>query len=153
MSDKFLKAINPIVWFQAWKTSAKLKERLSVSEFAHKHKHLVVIVLDPETDEMFMAYHDVQVLNKIKTTDGQNHKIVKGVMKAGQFKSKIDFFLVALVEIMKVPLTNPLMQHFIKWADGAVCAIGRRLQKEKVNEEFAQFIDKEKDKIINNQGA
>ncbi len=143
---KILRAINPYTWYKAWKTSRLMKERLSVSEFAHKHKHLVVIILDPEEDTMFMAYHDKQVLNKIKTADGQNHRIVKGVMKAGQFKSKIDFFLVAILEILKVPLTNPYMQHFIKWLDGAVFSIGQALRKDKHNEEFAQFIDKEKQK-------
>lgn len=142
---KFLRAINPLSWFLAYKTMQMRKERLSISDFAHKHKHLVVIVLDPKNDQMFMAYKDRQVLNQIKSADGVKHKVVKGVMKAGgQFNSKIDMFLVPIIELLKVPLTNPHMQDLVKWMDGAVFAIGKAVKGDKENEQFAEFINKEK---------
>ncbi len=145
--SKFLRAINPIVWIQAYIESRKLKQRLSVSDFAHKHRNLVVIVLDPETDELYMAYRDVQVLNVIKSADGRKQNIVKGLMKAGQFKSKIDAFLIEIIEWLKIPIKNESMQHFLKWLDGATFAIGKRLKDDKINHEFNQFISKEKEKI------
>ena len=142
---KILRAINPAVWYKAWKETKRRKQQLSVSDFAHKHKHLVVIVLDPADDSLYMAYKDVQVLNKIKTADGKNHKIVKGVMSAGgQFKSKIDFFLTSMLEILKVPLDNPFMQQLIQWFDGAAYNIGKKIKNDKINEEFASFVNKEK---------
>lgn len=123
------RALNPFGWYAAYRTQKKFKERLAVDEFAHKHKNLVVIVLDPEDDTLFMAYRDQRVYNKIKTADGQNHHIVKSVMKAGRFKSNIDFFLVAIIEILKVKLTHPAMQDLIKWVDGATYSISQRLSK------------------------
>lgn len=144
---KFLRAINPIVWFKAYKASQVLKKRLSVSDFAHKHRNLVVIVLDPETDELYMAYRDVQVLNVIKSGDGKKQHLVKSLMKASQFKSKIDSFLIEIIEWLKIPIKNEAMQHFLKWLDGATFAIGKRIKDEKVNKEFSQFINKEKEKI------
>lgn len=140
--SKFLRAINPLVWYLAYKTSKKLKEKSTVSDFAHKHRHLVVIVLDPEEDTMFMAYRDQQVLNKIKSADGENYHVVKNVMKASRFKGIIDQFLVSIVELMKVPLNNPAMQHFVKWLDGATFAIGQRMVK--LKNEDAMFPGKVK---------
>lgn len=145
---KILRAINPVTWYKAWRESKRLKQQLSVSDFAHKHKHLVVIVLDPADDSLYMAYKDVQVLNKIKTADGKNHKIVKGVMSAGgQFKTKIDFFLTSMLEILKVPLNNPFMQQLVHWFDGAAFVIGKKLKDDKINAEFASFVDKNKEKF------
>lgn len=127
--QKLWRAINPFSWIIAYNTTRKHRQSRSVSDFAHKHKHLVVIVLDPEDDTMFMAYRDQQVYNKIKSADGVNHKVVKSVMKASKFKSHIDYLLVAFVEFFKVPLTNPAMQHFVKWLDAATYSISQRLIK------------------------
>lgn len=141
--DKFLRAINPFVWYLAYKTSQKLKEKSTVSDFAHKHRHLVVIVLDPEEDTMFMAYRDQQVLNKIKSADGENYHVVKNVMKASRFKGAIDRLIISLVDFMKVPLTTPAMQHLMKWIDGATFAIGQRMTK--LKNEDAMFPGKVKE--------
>lgn len=149
--NKFLRAINPIVWIQSYIAYRRRKQSDKVFEFTQNHKDLVFIVLFPGDDAMYMSYHGKYAYNRIKTTDGQRQNVVRGVMKAGQFKSKIDLFLVAILEIMKAPLTNESVQHFIKWVDGATFAIGRRLQSDKVDQEFAQFVSKEKDKIINKQ--
>lgn len=134
----FLRLINPIAYFQAYRTWRAKKRRLAVSEFAHKHKHLLIIVLDPVTDELYMSYRDHQVLNKIKTVDGKNHHIVKRVLKASQFRSRIDQLIVALVEALKTPLNIPEVNHFIKWIDGALFNIVSDVQE-----------DEKKEKVIN----
>lgn len=126
-----LKAINPITWYQAYKTWKNDRLTKSVSEFAHRHKNLMVIVLDPAEDTMFMAYNDQQVFNKIKTVDGKNRNIVRGVLKESQFKANIDFFLVAILEGMELTLTNPFVVDFIKWVDGATYRIAADLQTRK----------------------
>ena len=145
MLKKILIALNPRTWYEAYKIKKQLEKKRSASEFAHKHKNLLVIILDPEDDTMFMAYHDQQVLNSIKTIDGKNHHIVRDVMKAGRFKSSIDFFLVAILEQMKAPLTIPAVQHFVKWLDGAVYSIGQRLSK--IKDEDKMFPMKQEEKL------
>lgn len=137
---KYLNLINPLTWFFAYRTWRAKKRRLSVSEFAHKHRHLLVIVLDPETDELFMSYRDRQVLNKIKTVDGKNHHIVKRVIKASQFRHYVDQLITALVEALKTPLNIPEVNLFFKWIDGALFNIGLEVKEKKEEEKETKTI-------------
>lgn len=128
---KFLKLINPLQWVRAYKEWRAQRRSRTVSEFAHKHKDFLVIVLDPVEDTLFMAHRDQQVFTKIKTADGKNHHIVKNVIKASQFKGNIDYLLAALAEALKSPLANPHVMEFIKWVDAAAYRLGINLRKQK----------------------
>lgn len=131
-----LRFLNPLTYFFAYQAWRSKKRRLSVSEFAHKHKHLLVIVLDPVDDTLFMSYRDQQVLNKIKTVDGKNHHIVKRVIKASIFRHNIDKLIVALVEALKTPLHIPEVNLFFKWIDGALFKISADVAENKEKEKI-----------------
>jgi hypothetical protein len=127
----FIRAINPYMWYKAYRTWRAAKRSKTVSEFAHKHKELLVIVLDPVEDTMFLAHRDQQVLTKIKTADGRRHNIVRGVIKASQFKGNIDYLLAALIDGLQAPLKVPAVNQFIKWVDAAVYRVGLNLKARK----------------------
>jgi len=126
-----LKIINPYFWYKSYRKWRADRRSRTVSDFAHRHKELMVIVLDPVEDTMFIAHRDKQILTKIKTADGKTHHIVKNVVKASQFKSNIDYLLTAMLEGLRASLDNPAVNQFIKWLDAAVYRIGQDLKLRK----------------------
>ncbi len=89
------------------------------------------MVLDPSDDSMFMSYKGVTAYNKIKTADGQDHGIVKGVLKASTFKSHIDYLIGSFVEVMKIPVKNKSVNQFLAWVDGALYNIANKVNPKK----------------------
>lgn len=137
--DMFFHLINPMSWIGAYRTWRNRQRRASVSDFAFKHKHLLVIVLDPIEDTMFMAHRGRQVLSQIKYPDGKSHHIVKDVIKASQFKHYIDKVIEALVEALKTPLINPAVNQFVQWVDGALFNISKTVTEDKIEKEKAKI--------------
>ena len=41
----------------------------------------------------------------------------------------------------------PILQQLVHWFDGAAFVIGKKLKDDKINAEFASFVDKNKEKF------
>lgn len=64
--------------------------RGQLGAFAHENKDVLIIVADPETDHMFVSYKDKMILAKLKSLEGSDLHIVKGVLRQSAMKSKFD---------------------------------------------------------------
>lgn len=84
--------------------------RTMLGAFAHENKDLLIIVGDPLTDNMFVAYKDKMVLGKIKSLDGAEQSVVRDVLKRSSVKSQFDLalelFLSGFSDLLKVGLTQ-----------------------------------------------
>lgn len=90
--------------------------RAALGDFAHANRDLLIIVGDPKTDEMFVAYKDRMVLGRLKSLEGSGLGIVNGVVRQSAIKSKfdtaVDRFTGGLVDLLKLPLTNKAANEF-----------------------------------------
>lgn len=109
------------------------KRSKRIAEFCHYNRDMLIIVADPKTDKLFMSYHDKIVANQIKSVEGYNTKVVKGVLTHSLFKKEIDNFLTSIMESMQLSLENG--NQFYQWIDGALCNIARALRIERKNKE------------------
>lgn len=76
--------------------------------FAHENRECLIIVADPKTDYLFVAYKDKMVLGKLKSIDGKEMSVVQGVLRHSIMKSKFDAamgpFIGGLVDVLKLGL-------------------------------------------------
>lgn len=102
------------------------EQSISIGEFAHQHKDLIVIVADPKDDTIFVAYNDRFSSGRLKTSAGSNAHIVAGLMKsANLFDSNIDRFLMGLVDVLKIRHMSFAVNNFIQYLDGALYNISK----------------------------
>lgn len=115
------------------------EERLAytLTEFAHQNPDLLIIVADPKTDKLFIGYKDKHVLNKINSAEGKKLRVVRNILKRSTFAGSIDFFQVALMETLQVPIMQKHFNLFLQWVDGAVYNIGKALG---TNKKHAQAV-------------
>jgi hypothetical protein len=91
--------------------------RNQLGEFAHENRDVLIIVGDPKTDQMFVAYKDKMVLGSIKSLDGKSMHVIKDVLRQSAMKSSfdaaIDSFTGGLVDVLKVGLEggNQFFSH------------------------------------------
>lgn len=121
------KPVAKLSWYQRLKLRKHDRKTRAVTTFAHRHRNLLVIVMDPSDDTVFASYKDRQVYNKLKTADGENHRIIKSVLKMSSFRSRIDYFLTSFVDIMQTPIKHPDVNQLMAWIDGAVYNIAKSL--------------------------
>uniref|UniRef100_A0A6H1ZAY3 Uncharacterized protein n=1 Tax=viral metagenome TaxID=1070528 RepID=A0A6H1ZAY3_9ZZZZ len=105
------------------------RKMLNIQQFARNHRGYLVIVCDPKDDTMFMSYRGRQVSAKIKSEDGRNHKVVKGVLKHSIFEREIDRFIGGIMQGMKLSLEHG--NQFYQFIDGALFNISKSLKKKK----------------------
>ena len=82
---------NPPKWKEAmgriWHSRA-LKKRTEFATlsaaFCHKQKHALIVLADPETDVLFVAYDDQFAVNRITDVAGKSMKVVKKALKGEQ---------------------------------------------------------------------
>lgn len=93
--------------------------RATLGEFAHENRDLLIIVGDPATDEMFVAYKDRMVLGKVKSLDGQDMNVVRSVVRQSAVKSKfdaaVDIFIAGMVDLLKLRLVNKSANEFFSF--------------------------------------
>lgn len=119
----------------------KLKEwrsrrfMVSVGDFAHANKHLLIIVADPKDNTLVVAYKDKLCGGIISSEDGSNLEVVKNVLKASKFDkgNAIDRLLTAIALEFEVAVSNKYMQEFLKFIDGALYRITKALKHQKDN--------------------
>ena len=123
--------------FQIIKIFFDREERIAytLSEFAHQNKDLLIIVADPKTDKIFVGYKDKHILSRINSPEGKKLRVVRNILKRSTFQSNIDFFQVALMEALQVPMKNKHFNQFLQWLDGGVYNIGKALARDKKHPE------------------
>lgn len=99
-------------------------ETVTISEFAHAHPEYLIIVANPKSDRLFMAYKGKHVYNQIKNAEGKELHVVRDMLKRSTFAGSIDHFIVSLVDIFQVSLKHA--NDFYQWVDGAVCALSSK---------------------------
>lgn len=120
-----LAKLNPLNWYKMWSTKRKM---LDIQQFAHNHRKYLVIIADPKDDTIFVSFGDQQVTGKIKTADGRNHNVVRRVLKNSGFENTIDFFLVGVMEVLKMKGIE-YFSDFGKFIDGALFNISKARKK------------------------
>jgi hypothetical protein len=106
----------------------KLKEakQLEVQKFAQAHKDLLIIVLNPKDDKLFMAHGGLQILSQVKSASGKNEHLVKNLLKHSRFESNIDKFITILADSLQLPLRKA--NSFYQWIDGALFNLTKALK-------------------------
>lgn len=102
---------------------------LNVQRFAHHNRSLLVMVFDPQDDTMFVAFGDKQISAKIRSADGLDYNVVKGVLEHSTFSDQIDRFLGGIIDAIKLPVT--VGNLFYLFIDGALYNISEALEKAK----------------------
>lgn len=102
---------------------------ISISEFAHAHPDLLIIIGNPKTDQLFAAHKNKFVNAMIKDPKGKRTHVVQEVLSHSLFKKSIDGFIISLVEALHLPLKNG--NQFFNFIDGAIFNIAKSLRDER----------------------
>lgn len=107
------------------------RKMLNIQEFANRHKNFLVMVCDPRDDTMFMAHRGKQVTGRVSSADGQEHHVVKNVLKHSKFEGELSRLIGTIMDALKTPLA---VRHCAKCDTpnhkGNFCAeCGTELQK------------------------
>lgn len=73
----------------------------AIKEFAHANRHLLVMVANPLTDEIFVGFNDVNSFVKFPTTGDIKNNVVFGVLRASKFESSIDDLITGLMKVLE----------------------------------------------------
>ena len=92
---------------------------LRIQGFAQELRDNLVIVARPKDDMMFMSYRGRQVVGKIRSLDGKNHKVVKNVLKASTFEQEVPRFIGGVMDVLRAPL-HGIASSFWHFIDGAL---------------------------------
>lgn len=115
-----------------WFNKRKESRALDVQQFAHHHQNYLVIVCDPRDDNIFVAFRNKQISGRIRSEDGLNHHVVKGVLNHSTFEREIDRFLGGLIYSIKCPLDDKKGNLFYSFIDGALFNISKALKLKKL---------------------
>lgn len=108
----------------------KKEEAISIGEFAHQHKNLIIIVADPKDDTIFAAYNDRFASGKLKTSAGKDARIIRDMMaNTALFDSNIDRFLMGLTDVLKIRRLSYGVNNFLQYLDGALYNIAMKHRK------------------------
>lgn len=112
---------------QRYRTFRDEQKRLNVQEFAHANRSLLVMVFDPKDDMMYAAFGDKQISARIRSIDGLEYEVVKGVLTHSSFHEQIDRFLGGVIDVMRTPLE--VGKHFYLFIDGVLFQLSKALEK------------------------
>lgn len=104
-------------------------KKISISEFAHAHPDLLIIIGNPKTDQLFAAHKNKFVNSIIRDPKGKRTHVVQEVLSHSLFKKGIDSFIVSLVESLHLPLRHG--NQFFNFVDGAFFNIAKALRDER----------------------
>lgn len=105
------------------------RAELTMGEYAAENPDVVVMVLNPKDDSVFVGFKGKVVYGKIKSAEGKKTKVVRSLLWESQFKDSMDGILVSLVDIFKVPLRLPAFNQVAQVLDGALYNISKSLRK------------------------
>lgn len=98
-----------------------------IGQFIHANRNLLIIVCDPATDKLVMAYKDKVVINKIVGFDKGAKDVVKNVLRKSSFQSNIDKFISSLSQSLELSIKDG--SEFFKWVDGALYNISKAIKR------------------------
>jgi len=104
---------------EAIRKRSEARRILRLQGFAQELRDDLVIVARPKDDLMFMSYRGKQVVGKIRSMDGKNHKVVKNVLKASTFEREMPRFVGGVMDVLKSPI-DALTASFWHFLDGAL---------------------------------
>lgn len=105
----------------------RTKQRYEVGEFAHANANLLIIVMDPKDDTIFVAHNNRFVGGKIKAPDGQHAHIVDDVLRSSSaFKKRIDGVLMAIMDTLRIRRLSYGVNNVLQFIDGALFNIAQR---------------------------
>ena len=111
--------MNPV---DAIKKRMEARRILRIQGFAQELRDHLVIVARPKDDMMFMSYRGRQVVGKIRSLDGKNHKVVRNVLKASTFEREVPRFIGGVLDVLKAPMYG-IASSFWHFIDGALYKI------------------------------
>ncbi len=118
--------------FELLKVYSNRRQRLAftIPEFAHTHPDLIITVMDPKTDEMFVCYKDKMVRGAIKSAQkGGKAYVLAGLMRESTFEASMDGVVVALLDLFKVTIKLKFFNQMAQALDGALYNISKTLRK------------------------
>ncbi len=130
---------NPIQKYREWR---ERRLHRTLAAFAHAHSNKLIIVCDPKTDAVFVAFRDKQTFNVIKRFDGKRSHMVREMLKHSRFKDEVDGFIGALAEELKLSVKDG--NHFYQLLDGALFNIAKALRLERAASAAEKRITKRK---------
>lgn len=112
---------------QLFKIFFSRQERLSytLQEFVHQNKNLLIIVADPKTDKILVAYKDKHTYGQIKSVEGKKMTVVRDVLNHSKYKGSIDSFLTTIIETMNLPVKYG--KDFLQYVDASLYNIANAL--------------------------
>jgi hypothetical protein len=105
------------------------KAELTMGEYAANNPDLVVIVLNPKDDSIFVGFRNKVVYSKIKNATGKKQRVIRGLLWQSQFQNSMDGVIVSLIDVFKVPLRLPQFNQVAQALDGALFNISKSLRK------------------------
>lgn len=111
---------------------------LTIPEFGHKNRDLLIIVADPKTDEVYFMYKDTVIRGQVgeKTKKGKiKTGVVKNILTYGRFKDKqngIERFIMELAGAMHFG-GSKAKYFFSAVYDGLYALAARKRRVEKGN--------------------
>lgn len=100
-----------------------------VADFCAQEKDLLIIAGDPQSDQMFVGYGDLQSLAVIRNRVGMKTHVVRNVLKKSRFKGQADNLIMSIAETLWSPITRKT-QDFYNFIDGVVCNIAHALDRQ-----------------------
>lgn len=106
------------------------KKDIRIGEFIHDNRNMLIIVCDPKTDKLIMAYKDKIIVNQIKSVE-KTKPIVKSVLRHSTFETYIEKFISGLAQSLELSIKEG--NQFYQWIDGCLYNLSKVLSKEKNN--------------------
>lgn len=110
------------------------KASFAVQEFAHKNAGLIVITLDPKSDQIHVCFKNKMVRGTIKSAKTGKPRVIRKLLTESQFNEGMDGLTVSLLDAFKVSLRLPSMNQVLKNIDGALFNISKSLRARRPTE-------------------
>lgn len=103
-----------------------------IKEFAHANKHLLLIVGNPVTDELFVGYNDLNSFVRF-SADETHRNIILQTLLQSRFASTIDEFTTGFMELLAIKPDHAASAQLIKLVGGAMFAIGDTMDLQEIS--------------------
>ena len=105
----------------------------SINEFCHDHKEVLVIIADPKSDKILVAYEDYRVYGRLRSVTGKRIRVARDILRKSTFHKPgvRDSFIGGLVDTLKLPLMSEGGQAFYRWVTYGAKSIADKIAFEK----------------------
>lgn len=102
------------------------KQKYEVGEFAHANSNLLIIVMDPKDDTIFVAHKNRVAGGRIKAPDGSKSFVIQDLLKNSRFDKTIDGVLMGIMEVLQIKRMQRATNTVMQFLDGALFNIAKR---------------------------